>query len=114
VADRPATNKAITIKITLIFLSPEMVWGVHRRCHHGGWAALVHGAPVRWRFLLLRRFGHVVVPLLSRIAVPVVRLLASRNVVWFWFCADAAVIMASVSAAMVIVFIVSFSSGSAA
>ena len=35
--------------------------------------------------------------------VPVVRPLASRNVVWF--CADAAVIMASVSATMVIVFI---------
>jgi hypothetical protein len=39
--------------------------------------------------------------------VPVVRPLASRSVVWL--CADAAVIMASVSAAMMSVFIVCFS-----
>ena len=50
---------------------------------------------------------NVLVPLLSVVTVPVVRPLASRNVVWF--CADAAVIMASVSAAMVSVFIASFS-----
>jgi hypothetical protein len=50
---------------------------------------------------------NVLVPLLSVVTVPVVRPLASRNVVEV--CADAAVIMASVSAAMVIVFIVSFS-----
>jgi hypothetical protein len=46
---------------------------------------------------------NVLVPLLSVVTVPVVRPLASRNVVWF--CADAAVIIASVSATMVIVFI---------
>jgi hypothetical protein len=41
---------------------------------------------------------NVLVPLLSVVTVPVVRPLASRNVVWF--CADAAVIMTSVSTAM--------------
>jgi hypothetical protein len=47
--------------------------------------------PVVWPWPL----RNVVVPLLSVVAVPVVRPLASRNVVWF--CADAAVIVASVS-----------------
>jgi hypothetical protein len=50
---------------------------------------------------------NVLVPLLSVVTVPVIRPEPSRIVVWF--CADAAVIMASVSAAMVSVFIASFS-----
>ena len=49
---------------------------------------------------------NVLVPLLSVVTVPVMRPLASRMVVC---CADAAVIVASVSAAMVSVFIASFS-----
>jgi hypothetical protein len=57
VADaRPAANRATTIKITLIFLSPEIAAEVQRRRHHaadrrhpfvGGFRFLVASPPVR-------------------------------------------------------------------
>jgi hypothetical protein len=57
VADaRPAANRATTIKITLIFLSPEIAAEVQRRRHHaadrrypfvGSFPFLVASPPVR-------------------------------------------------------------------